>query len=173
MRQTGFPFKSFLLALNAYLQKTNLGRNLGYTLIFWRTRNLLCWNCHGVGYFGSQLSHDRRTRCVLSFSLLVHHVGPINLSHPGGGWGLFPGRHVAMGQNPPPPVNIPIQPTKIGPKMGGEFNYQPEWDPLERPNDHIWQTPNQWLVSLAWGVPRPCAPCEPRARGSSPAQRRS
>ena len=26
------------------------------------------------------------------------------------------------------PLNIPI-PTKIGPKMGGEFTYQPKWDP--------------------------------------------
>ena len=33
-----------------------------------------------------------------------------------------------MGQNPVPPVNIPI-PTKIGSKMGGEFTYQPKWDP--------------------------------------------
>ena len=29
---------------------------------------------------------------------------------------------MAMGQKPVPPVNIPI-PTKIGPKMGGEFTY--------------------------------------------------
>ena len=28
--------------------------------------------------------------------------------------------NLAMGQNPVPPVNIPI-PTKIGSKMGGEF----------------------------------------------------
>ena len=34
---------------------------------------------------------------------------------------------MAMGQNPEPPVNIPI-PTKIGSKMGGEFTYQ--WDPI-------------------------------------------
>ena len=36
-----------------------------------------------------------------------------------------------MGQNPNlvPPVNIPI-PTKIGSKMGGEFTYQPKWDPI-------------------------------------------
>ena len=27
-----------------------------------------------------------------------------------------------------PPVNMPI-PTKIGSKMGGEFTYQPKWDP--------------------------------------------
>ena len=32
-------------------------------------------------------------------------------------------RHMAMGQKPVPPVNIPI-PTKIGSKMGGEFTYQ-------------------------------------------------
>ena len=36
--------------------------------------------------------------------------------------------HIAMGQNPVPPVNIPI-PTKIPTKMGGEFTYQPKWDP--------------------------------------------
>ena len=30
--------------------------------------------------------------------------------------------HMAMGQNPVPPVNIPIR-IKIGPKMGGEFTY--------------------------------------------------
>ena len=35
---------------------------------------------------------------------------------------------MAMGQKPVPPVNIPI-PTKIGSKMGGEFTYQPKWDP--------------------------------------------
>ena len=38
------------------------------------------------------------------------------------------GRHVAMGQNPVPSVNIPIR-AKIGSKMGGEFTYQPKWDP--------------------------------------------
>ena len=38
------------------------------------------------------------------------------------------GIHMAMGQNPVPPVNIPI-PTTIGSKMGGEFTYQPKWDP--------------------------------------------
>ena len=31
--------------------------------------------------------------------------------------------------NPVPPVNIPI-PTKIGSKMGGEFTYQPKWNPI-------------------------------------------
>ena len=36
---------------------------------------------------------------------------------------------MAMGQNPAPPVNIPI-PTKIGSKMGGEFTYQPKCDPI-------------------------------------------
>ena len=36
--------------------------------------------------------------------------------------------HVAMGQNPVPPVNIPI-PTKKGSKMGGEFTY-PKLAPL-------------------------------------------
>ena len=36
--------------------------------------------------------------------------------------------HLAMGQNPVPPVHIPI-PTKIGSKVGGEFTYQPKWDP--------------------------------------------
>ena len=35
---------------------------------------------------------------------------------------------MAVGQNPVPPVNIPI-PSKIGSKMGGEFTYQPKWDP--------------------------------------------
>ena len=36
---------------------------------------------------------------------------------------------MAMGQNPVPPVNIPI-PTKIGSIMGGEFTYQPKRDPI-------------------------------------------
>ena len=36
---------------------------------------------------------------------------------------------MAMGQNQNrTPVNIPI-PTKIGSKMGGQFTYQPKWDP--------------------------------------------
>ena len=35
---------------------------------------------------------------------------------------------MAMSQKPVPPVNIPI-PAKIGSKMGGEFTYQPKWDP--------------------------------------------
>ena len=34
---------------------------------------------------------------------------------------------MAMGQNPVPPVNIPI-PTKTGPKMGGAPS--PKWDPI-------------------------------------------
>ena len=35
-----------------------------------------------------------------------------------------------MGQKPVPPVNIRFNPTtKIGSKMGGEFTYQPKWDP--------------------------------------------
>ena len=42
-----------------------------------------------------------------------------------GGWVCF---HLAMGQIPVPRANIPI-PTKIGSKMGGEFTYQPKWDP--------------------------------------------
>ena len=36
---------------------------------------------------------------------------------------------MAMGQNPAPPVNIPI-PTKIGSKMGGEFTYPNNGIPL-------------------------------------------
>ena len=43
---------------------------------------------------------------------------------------------LAMGQNPVPPVNIPI-PTKIGPKMGGEFTYQPKWDALVLTHGHL------------------------------------
>ena len=39
-----------------------------------------------------------------------------------------PHPHMAMRQNPVPPVNIPI-PTKISSKLGGEFTYQPKWDP--------------------------------------------
>ena len=35
---------------------------------------------------------------------------------------FFPDLNVAMGQNPVPPVSIPI-PTKIGPTMGGAFTY--------------------------------------------------
>ena len=35
--------------------------------------------------------------------------------------------HLAMGQNPVPPVNIPI-PTKIGSEMGGALT--PKWDPI-------------------------------------------
>ena len=41
---------------------------------------------------------------------------------------LFNLPNMAMGQNPVPPVNIRI-PTKIGPKMGGEFTQSPKWDP--------------------------------------------
>ena len=42
---------------------------------------------------------------------------------------------MAMGQNPKsqivPPVNIRFNPTtKIDSKMGGEFTYQPKWDPI-------------------------------------------
>ena len=37
--------------------------------------------------------------------------------------------HMATGQKPVSPVNIPI-PTKIGSKIGGEFTYQPKWDPI-------------------------------------------
>ena len=36
---------------------------------------------------------------------------------------------MAIGQNPVPPVNIPIF-TLVGSKMGGEFTYQPKWDPM-------------------------------------------
>ena len=44
---------------------------------------------------------------------------------------------MAMGQNPVPPVNIPI-PTKIGSKMGGELTYQPKWDPIGfDPQPHV------------------------------------
>ena len=35
---------------------------------------------------------------------------------------------MTMGQDPVPPVNIPL-PTKIGSQMGGEFTNQPKWDP--------------------------------------------
>ena len=37
-------------------------------------------------------------------------------------------KNKAMGQKPVPPLNIPIL-TKIGSKLGGEFTYQPKWDP--------------------------------------------
>ena len=38
-----------------------------------------------------------------------------------------------MGQHPNRArMNIPI-PTKIGSKMGGEFTYQPKWDPKTDP----------------------------------------
>ena len=43
---------------------------------------------------------------------------------------------MAMGQNPNrtvPPVNIPI-PTQKDSKMGGEFTYQPKWDPISFDN---------------------------------------
>ena len=42
---------------------------------------------------------------------------------------------MAMGQNPVPPVNIPI-PTKIGSKMGGEFTY-PKTLPLVLTHSHM------------------------------------
>ena len=44
--------------------------------------------------------------------------------------GIPRGPHVenGCGSNTRPPANIPI-PTKIGSKMGGEFTYQPKWDP--------------------------------------------
>ena len=38
-----------------------------------------------------------------------------------------------MGQKPVPSVNIPV-PTCIGSKMGGEFTYQPKWDPMSFDN---------------------------------------
>ena len=38
---------------------------------------------------------------------------------------------VAMGQKPIPPLNIRFNPTtKIPTKIGGEFTYQPKWDPI-------------------------------------------
>ena len=40
--------------------------------------------------------------------------------------------HLAMGQKPVPPVNIPL-PTNIGSTMGGEFTYQPKWHHLFGP----------------------------------------
>ena len=42
---------------------------------------------------------------------------------------------MAMGQNPVPPVNIPI-PSNIGSKMGGEFTY-PKMVPLVLTHSHI------------------------------------
>ena len=39
----------------------------------------------------------------------------------------LPNTHLAMGQNPVPPKNIPI-PTKTGSKLG-EFTNPPNWDP--------------------------------------------
>ena len=44
-------------------------------------------------------------------------------------WFLIETTHLAMDKNPVIPVNIPI-PTKIGSEMGGEFTYQPKWDPI-------------------------------------------
>ena len=40
-----------------------------------------------------------------------------------------------------PPVNIPI-PTKIGSKLGGEFTYQPKWDPIGFTNP-MWTLPRR------------------------------
>ena len=82
------------------------------------------------------------------------------------------GGRLAMGQNPFPPVNIPI-PTKIGSKMGGEFTYQPKWDPIgvdPRPRykttngilgfprlpPELWRAP-----SARRGGPRACGPGPP------------
>ena len=71
------------------------------------------WIVPQVGYV-SKLNHQKHRR----FPCLVptgFHLGgyPICDDH----------RHLAMGHNPIPPVNIPI-PIIIGPKMGGEFTYQ-------------------------------------------------
>ena len=42
--------------------------------------------------------------------------------------------HMAMGQNPyRTPSEHPNFPTKIGPKMRGEFTYQPKWDTISSP----------------------------------------
>ena len=54
-------------------------------------------------------------------------------------------RYVAMGQKPVPLVNIPI-PIEIGSKMGGEFTYQPKWDPIA-PNE---QKPMVHMADGLW-----------------------
>ena len=54
-----------------------------------------------------------------------------------------PKPHMAMGHNPVPPVNIPIPTT--GSKMGGEFTYQPKWNPIGFDPQH---EPFAFLVAL-------------------------
>ena len=63
--------------------------------------------------------------------------------------------HVAMGQNPVTPVNIPI-PTKIGSKMG-ELTYQPKKDPIGFDNhSHAsrWEGTSSLCSSLSSRAPR-------------------
>ena len=48
--------------------------------------------------------------------------------------GMSKGEHMAMGQNPVPPVNIPF-PTKIGSKMGGAA---PKWDTIDFDPQPYW-----------------------------------
>ena len=65
--------------------------------------------------------------------------------------------NVAMGQNPVPPVNIPI-PTKICSKMGGEFTYPRKWDPKT-----VFGPPRPWFP-----VETPAMACASGARLTKP-----
>ena len=60
-----------------------------------------------------------------------------------------------MGQNSVPPVHVPI-PTKIGSKMGGEFTYQPKWDPISGdPQSPFWKhvAVAKWTLWVKNGYP--------------------
>ena len=72
---------------------------------------------------------------------------------------------MAMGQNPLPPVNIPI-PTKIGSKMGGAPT--PKWDttgfdPQSSLPEGSWKLPWNRLRSVTW---KSGAPQQTRSRSA-------
>ena len=99
----------------------------------------------------------------------------VPLNPPGNGY-----QHTAMGQNPVPPVNIPI-PTETGSKMGGEFTC-PKIVPLVLTHGRLTMGTNThahthtpisnggWLAApAAW--PRPWRCPSPSSTPSSPGPR--
>ena len=81
--------------------------------------------------------------------------------------GTFGGHHLAMGQNPVPPMNIPI-PTKIGSKMGGA----PKTLPLVLTHGHLGGdsgTPHLWDPR---SLHSELGPSESRAETSSRARKK-
>ena len=68
-------------------------------------------------------TNSKRVPSRHAFHHILFHGAPIVLLS------LRKSYHLAMGQNPVPPVNIPIS-TKIGSKMGGAPAPTPKWDPM-------------------------------------------